>query len=124
MTARPPKGELDKRIAGAVFVVFWLVAIAAWIIAGVALGNAGAWQPFIVDVGIVIASVGFATPFLTTIKGFGLALLFGLIAVLGFAIGDFGHITPLVYFLRIIVPFFGIIIAPTFKLANGVKVFA
>ncbi|GAB3387743.1 hypothetical protein GCM10027568_07790 [Humibacter soli] len=124
MTARPPKGELDKRIAGAVFVVFWLVAIAAWIIAGVALGNAGAWQPFIVDVGIVIASVGFATPFLATIKGFGLALLFGLIAVVGFAIGDFGHITALVYFLRIIVPFFGIIIAPTFKLVNGVKVFA
>ena len=56
MIARPPKGELDKRIAGAVFVLFWLVAIAAWIVAGVVLGNAGAWQPFIVDVGIVIAS--------------------------------------------------------------------
>ncbi|NNC10556.1 hypothetical protein HII28_01465 [Planctomonas sp. JC2975] len=124
MTARPPKGELDKRIAGAVFVVFWLVAIAAWIVAGVALGNTGAWQPFVVDVGIVIASVGFAAPFLSTVKGFGLALLFGLIAVVGFAIGDFGHIVPLVYFLRIIVPFFAIVIAPTFKLANGVKVFA
>ena len=58
MIARPPKGELDKRIAGAVFVLFWIVAIAAWIVAGTALGNAGAWQPFIVDIGIVIASVG------------------------------------------------------------------
>ncbi|WP_243063029.1 hypothetical protein [Humibacter sp. RRB41] len=124
MTARPPKGELDKRIAGAVFVLFWLVAIAAWIVAGVALGNAGAWQPFIVDVGIVIASIGVATPFLATVKGFGLALLFGLIAVAGFALGDFAHIVPLVYFLRIIVPFFAIMIAPTFKLVNGVKVFA
>ena len=124
MTARPPKGELDKRIAGAVFVLFWLVAIAAWIVAGVALGNSGAWQPFIVDVGIVIASVGFAAPFLATVKGFGLALLFGLIAVAGFALGDFAHIVPLVYFLRLAVPFFAIVIAPTFKLVNGVKVFA
>ncbi|HWD62842.1 MAG TPA: hypothetical protein VG369_10120 [Humibacter sp.] len=124
MTARPPKGELDKRIAGAVFVLFWLVAIAAWIVAGVALGNAGAWQPFIVDIGIVIASIGTATPFLATVKGFGLALLFGLIAVAGFALGDFAHIVPLVYFLRIIVPFFAIMIAPTFKLVNGVKIFA
>ncbi|WP_022899387.1 hypothetical protein [Humibacter albus] len=124
MIARPPKGELDKRIAGAVFVLFWLVAIAAWIVAGVALGNTGAWQPFIVDVGIVIASIGVATPFLATVKGFGLALLFGLIAVVGFAIGDFGQILALTYFLRIAVPFFGVIIAPTFKTVNGVKVFA
>lgn len=124
MIARPPKGELDKRIAGAVFVLFWLVAIAAWIIAGAALGNTGAWQPFIVDVGIVIASVGTATPFLNTVKGFGIALLFALIAVVGFAFGDFLHLVPLVYFLRIAVPFFAVIIAPTFKMANGVKVFA
>jgi hypothetical protein len=124
MTARPPKGELDKRISGAVFVLFWIVAIAAWIVAGVALGGTGAWQPFIVDVGIVIASVGFAAPFLATVKGFGLALLFGLIAVAGFAAGDFGHIVPLVYFLRTIVPFFAVVIAPTFKLANGWRVFA
>ena len=124
MTARPPKGELDKRIAGAIFVLFWLVAIAAWIIAGVALGNSGAWQPFIVDLGIVIASVGFAAPFLATVKGLGLALLFGLIAVAGFALGDFAQLVPLVYFLRIAVPFFAIVIAPTFKLVNGVKVFA
>ena len=124
MIARPPKGELDKRIAGAVFVLFWIVAIAAWIVAGTALGNAGAWQPFIVDIGIVIASVGVAAPFLSTVKGFGLALLFALIAVAGFALGDFGHIVPLVYFLRIAVPFFAVLIAPTFKLANGVMVFA
>jgi hypothetical protein len=124
MIARPPKGELDKRIAGAVFVLFWLVAIAAWIVAGVALGKAGAWQPFVVDVGIVIASVGFAAPFLSTVKGFGVALLFALIAVVGFAVGDFGGILPIVYFLRIVVPFFAVILAPTFKLANGVKIFA
>ena len=72
----------------------------------------------------MIASIGTATPFLNTVKGFGIALLFALIAVVGFAFGDFLHLVPLVYFLRIAVPFFAVIIAPTFKMANGVKVFA
>jgi hypothetical protein len=58
------------------------------------------------------------------VKGFGVALLFAVIAVVGFAVGDFGGILPIVYFLRIVVPFFAVILAPTFKLANGVKIFA
>lgn len=124
MTAISPRQELTKQIAGAVFVLFWIVAIALWIVAGVALGDAGRWQPFIVDVGIIFASIGTAAPFLGTKKGLGLAFLFGVIGVLLFAVGDLVPLTPLVYFLRILAPFMGVVIAPTFKVANGVKIFA
>jgi hypothetical protein len=124
MTAISPRQELTKPIAGAVFVLFWIIAIVLWVFAGVALGTAGAWQPFVVDVGIILASIGVAAPFLATKKGLGLAFLFGVIGVLLFALGDLAHIASLVYFLRILAPFLAIMIAPTFKLANSVKVFA
>ncbi|HWU46024.1 MAG TPA: hypothetical protein VN133_04630 [Humibacter sp.] len=124
MTAVSPRQQLTKPIAGGVFVLFWIIAIVLWVFAGVALGNAGAWQPFIVDVGIIFASIGIAALSLATKKGLGLAFLFGVIGVLLFALGDLTHLTPLVYFLRILAPFLAIVVAPTFKLANSVKVFA
>jgi hypothetical protein len=124
MSPAPAQGELGRKAAGGIFVLFWIVAIALWIIAGVALGNTGAWQPFIIDIGIVVASIGTAAPFLQTSKGFGYALLWALIAIVGFAVGDFGHITVLVYLLRIGVPFMAVLIAPLFKMANNWKVWA
>jgi len=124
MTAISPRQELTKPIAGGVFVLFWVIAIVLWVFAGVALGDAGVWQPFIVDVGIIFASIGVAAPFLGTKKGLGLAFLFGVIGVLLFAVGDLAQITPLVYFVRILAPFMAVMVAPVFKVANGVKVFA
>ena len=76
MTAVSPRQQLTKPIAGGVFVLFWIIAIVLWVFAGVALGNAGAWQPFIVDVGIIFASIGIAALSLATKKGLGLAFLF------------------------------------------------
>jgi hypothetical protein len=124
MIARAPRGELGKPAAGAIFVLFWLIAIAAWIVAGVALGDAGAWQPFLVDVGLLFASIGFAAPFLGSTRAFAWTLVFGVVGVILFAIGEFADITPIVYFVRLLAPFLGVVIAPTFKLVNGVKVFA
>jgi hypothetical protein len=120
MTALTPRQELRKPLAGLVFVVFWVVAIVLWVIAsGIADPNTGA---FVVDTGIVFFSVGFAALFLQSKRGLWLSFLWGAIGVLFFALGDFGQITPLVYFLRILVPFVALL-APVFRLANSVKVF-
>lgn len=121
MTAITPRQQLGKPLAGGVFVLFWIIAIALWSTAF--LWPTAAWGAFSIDVGILFASVGFAAPFLQSSRGLQLALIWGLIGVLFFAIGDFLDITPLVYFLRMMGPFLALL-APVYQLSSNFRVFA
>ena len=108
-------------IKGLIFVVFWLIAIALWIIAPniqwALLGG------FLVDTGIVFASVGFAAPFITWPRPLRNTLIAGVLAIAVFALGDFLEITVLVYTLRMLVPFIALI-AALYGTLNKIKIFA
>jgi hypothetical protein len=114
------KRELTKPLAGAVFLLSWVVAIVAWSLSHMApTAAAGA---FIVDVGIVFASIGFAALFLGTLSALRTAIVLGLIAIVLFALGDFLHITALVYLLRILGPFLALL-TPVFKVGDSIRLF-
>jgi hypothetical protein len=91
-----------KKLAGAVFVLFWLAALALWIIAPHIADPR--WGAFVIDTGILLASVGFAAPGISRIKSFGVTLGFAALAWGLFALGDFFDILALSYFLRMFVP--------------------
>lgn len=104
-----PVKELNKKIAGAVFVLFWLIALALWIIApNIADPRLGA---YVIDTGLVFASVGFAAPQMFSRRAFGAVLAAAFLALGLFALGDFLEITALSYFLRIFVPFIALLSA-------------
>jgi hypothetical protein len=108
-------------LKGLMFVLFWLIAIALWIIApNIHWAELGA---FLIDTGIVFASVGFAAPFITWPRPLGNTLVFGVLAIAAFALGDFLDITALVYTLRILVPFVALL-AALYSTVNKVKVFS
>lgn len=121
MTALTPRQEIGKPLAGGVFVLFWIIAIVLWSVAH--LTPSAQWGAFTIDVGILFACVGFAAPFLQSRRGLQLAIIYALIGVLLFALGDFVGIVPLVYFLRILAPFMALL-APMFAFANNVRIFA
>lgn len=114
------KRELSKPLATAVFVLFWAIAIVAWSLAHLA-ADAGA-RGFIIDIGIVFASIGFAAPFLATLRGLRSTMILGLIFVALFAVGDFLQITALVFELRILGPFLALL-TPVFKIGDGIRIF-
>ena len=114
------KKELHRPLASGVFVVFWVVAIALWVIAPfMSYAKTGG---FLIDTGLILASVGFAALFIATKKGLLVALIFGAIGIVAFALFGYLGITSIVYFIRILAPFLALL-APLFKFANGFKVF-
>jgi hypothetical protein len=114
-----PGHELAKPVAGGIFVLFWLIAIAAWIVG--AHMDYLPWGAFIVDVGIIFAAVGFAAPFLTWQRTLRAWLIGGLIGILAFVLADFVDILVLRYFLRIFFPLLALL-APMIKTISGIKV--
>jgi hypothetical protein len=110
---------MPRRLAGAVLVVFWVIAIVLWSIAHLFVPHLGA---FMIDVGIVFASVGFAAPFTPTKKGFKVGLLLGLLAIAAFALGDFVPLIAVSYFLRVLVPLLALL-APMNVFANNFRIF-
>ena len=114
------KRELSKPLAGSVFLLCWAIAIVAWSLAHLAT-NSGLGA-FIVDIGIVLASIGFAALFLGTVSALRAAAVLGLIAIALFALGDFAHITGLVYLLRILGPFLALL-TPVFKVGDNIRIF-
>ncbi|MCS5718739.1 hypothetical protein N1027_11405 [Herbiconiux sp. CPCC 205763] len=98
-----PRKELPRAAKGGVFVLFWIIAIVLWIIAPNITDPR--WGAFIVDTGLVFASVGFAAPGITWTKPFRNTLIAGAIAILLFLWADLNEVTVVVYFLRMAVPF-------------------
>jgi hypothetical protein len=121
MTIAQRSPDLSKPIARSVFLLFWLVAIALWIVAGVVFTNT-ATGGFLADIGVVVASIGLSAPFLSE-RGFRNALVFGLIAIAIAAIGEYAGITVLVYFVRAMAPFLALL-TPVNKLLDGIRIFA
>ncbi|WP_378147341.1 hypothetical protein ACFJGV_05160 [Cnuibacter sp. UC19_7] len=108
-------------LKGLIFVLFWLIAIALWIIApNIQWAELGA---FLIDTGIVFASVGFAVTAVTWPRPLRNTLVFGVLAIAAFAVGDFLDITALSYTLRILVPFVALL-AALYGAINKVKIFA
>ncbi|HEY5231701.1 MAG TPA: hypothetical protein VIJ11_12525, partial [Galbitalea sp.] len=100
-----------KPLAVFIFLVFWAIAIVAWCIANVS--NIHQVQSFIVDLGLIFAFAGFAALFVETRRGFTALLIFSLLGVLLFAVGDLLNVTLLVYSLRILGSAIAFVIVPT-----------
>ncbi|MEO7123168.1 MAG: hypothetical protein ABI400_08655 [Lacisediminihabitans sp.] len=112
--------ELSKPAAGGLFLLLWAVAIVAWSLSHLATNPAvGA---FIVDVGIVAASVGFAALFLGTVSALRSAVVLAVIAIVIFLVADLLHITGIVYLLRILGPFLALL-TPIFKVGDSIRIF-
>jgi hypothetical protein len=110
-----------KPLAGGIFVVFWIVAIAAWIV-GAHLADPAS-RGFVIDIGIVFACVGFAAPALPTMRSLVSAMLLGLVAIGLFAIGSYAHVTVLLYLLRMLGPFLALL-APLNRTVGSIRVFS
>ena len=111
---------VPKPLAGFIFLLFWAVAIVAWCLAN--LGRTFEVHGFIVDIGLIFAFAGFAALFVATRRGFVAILVFSLIGVVLFAVGDLLNITVLVYSLRILGSAVAFVIVPTNRLVGGMRV--
>lgn len=118
--ASRPEAELSKPVAGGIFLALWVVAIVLWSIAHL-FADVGA-RGFVIDVGIVLASLGFAALFLGTMRALRTAAVLGLLVIVLFLIGDMLQIKVLVYELRILGPFLALM-APIFKIGDGIRIF-
>ncbi|MCU1478963.1 MAG: hypothetical protein JWQ64_3656 [Subtercola sp.] len=118
---RAPGRPLPKPLAGLTFVILWVVAIVLWSIAHLVTDpQAGA---FVVDTGLVLASVGFAMLFIDFARTAVRALLFGVVGILLFAIGDFGQILVLTYTLRMLIPILALFM-PVNRISSNFRIFA
>jgi hypothetical protein len=114
-----PVKRLPMKLAGAVFVLFWIAALVLWFIAPhIVDPRLGA---FIIDTGIVLASVGFAAPLITSFRAFTNTLIAAVAAVALFALGDFFELTAISFFLRMFVPFLALL-ASVYFMVGKVKV--
>jgi hypothetical protein len=104
-----PVKQLPKKMAGAVFVLFWLVALALWIIAP-HIGDPR-WGAFVIDSGIVLASFGFAALQMSSLKAFTNSFIAAVVAIALFAFADFAEVTAISYFLRMFVPLIALLSA-------------
>ena len=111
MTVERVSPKVPKPLAVLIFLLFWAVAIVAWCIANVS--NIHAVQAFIVDLGLIFAFAGFAALFVETRRGFRAILIFSLLGVVLFAVGDLLGIPILVYSLRILGSAVAFVIVPT-----------
>jgi hypothetical protein len=122
MAAARVSPPVPKAIAGLIFLFFWAIAIVAWYL--VNLSTDHGVRGFIADLGIAFASAGTAGLFVKYRSGWVAIMVLTIIGIGLFAVGDLVHILVLTYFLRIIGPVLAIVILPTLKLVNGIKVFA
>ncbi|MFB2556725.1 hypothetical protein [Herbiconiux liangxiaofengii] len=114
-----PSKTLATPLKGVVFVLFWIIALALWIVAPHMTDPR--WGAFLIDSGIVFASVGFAATQVGHVVPLRNSLLAGVAALALFALGDFGEVTVLSYFLRIIVPLLALY-AALFAVVARVKI--
>ncbi len=118
---RAPGKPLPKPLAGLTFVLMWVVAIVLWSIAHLVTNpQAGA---FVVDTGLVLASVGFAMLFIDFTRTAVRAMLFGVIGILLFAVADFGQILVLTYMLRMLIPILALLM-PVNRISSNFRIFA
>jgi hypothetical protein len=103
-----------------IFLVFWAIAIVAWCLAN--LSNIFGVHGFIVDVGLIFAFAGFASLFVETRRGFVAILVFSLIGVVGFAVGDLLDIKLITYFLRILGSSVAFVIVPLNVLIGKLRI--
>ena len=111
---------VPKPIAGFVFLLFWAVAIVAWCLANASPDQHA--RSFIVDIGLVFAFSGFASLFIDTRKGFVNNLILSLIGVALFALADFTGLLVMTYALRILAPAIAVVMVPTLRLVNGLRI--
>jgi hypothetical protein len=111
MTVERVSPKVPKPLAVLIFLLFWAVAIVAWCIANVS--NIHEIQALIVDLGLIFAFAGFAALFVETRRGFTAILIFSLLGVVLFAVGDLLGIPILVYSLRILGSAVAFVIVPT-----------
>jgi hypothetical protein len=116
----PVSRELSKPLAGLVFVLGWAIGITLWSVAG--LAPDATTGGFIVDIGILAVSVGFAAPFLETTNGLAAAVILALIGIVLFAAGHYLGAPVIVYLLRLLAPFLAIM-TPVYRLL-GFRIFA
>ncbi len=111
----PASRDLAKPIAGLVFVLGWAIGITLWSLSPLAPNaQTGA---FVVDIGILAVSVGFAAPFLKTTTGLFAAVILALIGIVLFAFGDFVNVTVITYLLRLLAPLLAVL-QPVYKLLD------
>ena len=121
IVVRSPGKALPKPVAGLAFVSMWAVAIVLWSIAHLVVDpHLGA---FVVDTGLVLASVGLSILFVDWVRTALRAMLFGLVALVLFFIFDLADVTVFVYMLRLIVPLVALF-TPVNRIANGFRIFA
>ncbi|MBG6107587.1 hypothetical protein [Frigoribacterium sp. CG_9.8] len=105
----PASRTLPKPLAGLVFVLGWAIGIVLWSVSSLAPdAQTGA---FLVDVGILAVSVGFAAPFLKSTNGLLVALALGLVGIGLFAFGDFLNVAVITYLLRLLAPLLAVLTA-------------
>ena len=97
---------LGRPLKGLVFVVLWILAIAAWVVAPFMVDPAAG--AFFIDTGVILASVGFAALFLEWSRSLVVALIWAAIAVALAAVGDFVGLVWLSATLRLIAPILAI----------------
>lgn len=105
----PVSRELVKPLAGLAFVAGWAIGITLWSVSHLAPNaETGA---FLVDIGILAVSVGFAALFLKSTNGLVAALVLALVGIALFALGDYLHVTVIVYLLRLLAPLLAVLTA-------------
>jgi hypothetical protein len=100
MTVERVSPRVPKPLAVLIFMLFWAIAIVAWSIAN--LSSNFDVHGFIVDIGLVFAFAGFAALFVETRRGFTAILVFSLLGVALFALGDLLDIKLITYMVRIL----------------------
>ena len=97
---------LGKPIKGLVFVVLWILAIGAWITGPFMVDpNAGA---FFIDLGVILASAGFAALFLERSRSLIVLIVWVALAIAFVAVGDFLGLTWLSIMVRLGAPLLAI----------------
>jgi hypothetical protein len=120
MTVERVSPKVPKPLAVFIFLVFWAIAIVAWSIAN--LSNIFGVHGFIVDVGLIFAFAGFAALFVETRRGFTAILVFSLLGVALFAVGDLLDIKLITYFVRILGSAAAFVIVPTNVLLSKLRI--
>jgi hypothetical protein len=120
MTVERVSPKVPKPLAVFIFLLFWAIAIVAWCLANVS--NIHEVQALIVDLGLIFAFAGFAALFAETRRGYAAILIFSLLGVVLFAVGDLLDIKILVYFLRILGSAVAFVIVPTNVLVAKLRI--
>jgi hypothetical protein len=112
--------NVPRPLAVFIFLLFWAVAIVAWSIAN--LSNIFGVHGFIVDIGLIFAFAGFAALFVGTRRGFVGVLIFSLLGVVLFAVGDLLNIELITYSVRILGSAGAFVIIPINSLVAKLRV--